>query len=452
MILDGPGTRPRRRSAMQGDDSAAELAALRARVAALESEAAAGKHTPPRHRTRSLLAALLIIVGCVLAPLGIVAAWTYGIVGNTDRYVSTVAPLASDPDVQEAAANRVTAALMQHLDLTALLEDVAPDQRPLLQKALGKLGGSLESAVSSFVKDKAQDVIASKSFETIWTDANRTIHTALVKALTGSGDGAVQIKNDAVTIDLAPVIDQVKTRLVDSGMSVAGKIPEIHTDFTVVQSNDIGRVKTGFRLLQILGVWLPVLAVILIVAGILLSARRRRAVVTSALAVAFAALVLGLALTVFRTVYLNALPDTVSQAAAGSVYDALIRLLRTTVRMVVVLGVVVALAAWLSGPGRYSVAARQIWHSGIAATRASADRLGLRTGPVGPFIRRHRPWFTWGLVAVAALVYLLWSYPTGWVVVGLALALLFALAVTDFIAEDTGEHPSADKVAGPHPS
>ncbi|MFF4452537.1 hypothetical protein [Streptomyces goshikiensis] len=441
---------------MQGDESAAEsaaeLAALRARVAALESEAASSRRTPPRHRTRSLLAALLIIVGCVLAPLGIVAAWTSGIVGNTDRYVSTVAPLASDPDVQEAAANRVTAALMEHLDLATLLEDVAPDQRPLLQKALGKLGGSLESAVSSFVKEKAQDVIASKGFETIWTDANRTIHTALVKALTGSGDGAVQIKNDAVTIDLAPVIDQVKTRLVDSGMSVAGKIPEIHTDFTVVQSNDIGRVKTGFRLLQILGVWLPVLAVILIAAGILLSAHRRRALVTSALAVAFAALVLGLALTVFRTVYLNALPDTVSQAAAGSVYDALIRLLRTTVRMVVVLGVVIALAAWLSGPGRYAVAARQIWHSGIAATRASADHLGLRTGPVGPFIRRHRAWFTWGLVAVAALVYILWSYPTGWVVVGLALALLFALAVTDFLAEDTGEHPADDKVAGPHPS
>ncbi|MFG2712397.1 hypothetical protein ACGFX2_17860 [Streptomyces goshikiensis] len=437
---------------MQGDESAAEVAALRARVAALESEAATSKRTPPRHRTRSLLAALLIIVGCVLAPLGIVAAWTSGIVGNTDRYVSTVAPLASDPDVQEAAANRVTAALMQHLDLATLLEDVAPDQRPLLQKALGKLGGSLESAVSSFVKDKAQDVIASKGFETIWTDANRTIHTALVKALTGSGDAAVQIKNDAVTVDLAPVIDQVKTRLVDSGMSVAGKIPEIHTDFTVVQSKDIGRVKTGFRLLQIAGVWLPVLAVILIAVGILLSAHRRRALVTSALAVAFAALVLGVALTVFRTVYLNALPDTVSQAAAGSVYDALIRLLRTTVRMVVVLGVVIALAAWLSGPGRYAVAVRQIWHSGIAATRATADRLGLRTGPVGPFIRRHRAWFTWGLVAVAALVYVLWSYPTGWVVVGLALALLFALGVTDFLAEDTGEHPADDKVADPHPS
>ncbi|MFF2785715.1 hypothetical protein ACFVT6_02910 [Streptomyces sp. NPDC058049] len=434
---------------MQGDESAGELAALRARVAALEAEAAG--RTPPKHRMKSLLSAILIIIGCVLAPLGIVASWTSSIVGNTDRYVSTVAPLASDPDVQAAAANRVTAALMEHLDLATLLEDVAPDQRPLLQKALGKLGGSLEGAVSSFVKEKAQDVIASDQFETIWTNANRTIHTSLVKALTGSGDGAVEIKNDAVTIDLAPVIEQVKTRLVDAGMGVAAKIPEIHTDFTVVQSNDIGRVKTGFRLLQILGVWLPIIAVLLVAAGVLLSAHRRRILVTAALAVAFAVAVLGLGLTVFRTVYLNALPDTVNQAAAGSVYDAMIRLLRTTIRMVVVLGIVIALAAWLSGPGKYATAARQIWHSGIVATRATADRLGLRTGPVGPFIRRHRAWFTWGLVAIAVIVYVLWSYPTGWVVVGLALALLFALAVTDFLAEDTSA-PAEGTTPSPHPS
>ncbi|MFF3088281.1 hypothetical protein ACFVRB_25050 [Streptomyces nojiriensis] len=434
---------------MQGDESAGELAALRARVAALESEAA--RRTPPKHRMKSLLSALLIIIGCVLAPLGIVASWTSSIVGNTDRYVATVAPLASDPDVQAAAANRVTAALMEHLDLATLLEDVAPDQRPLLQKALGKLGGSLEGAVSSFVKEKAQDVIASEQFETIWTNANRTIHTSLVKALTGSGDGAVQIKNDAVTIDLAPVIEQVKTRLVDAGMGVAAKIPEIHTDFTVVQSNDIGRVKTGFRLLQILGVWLPIIAVLLVAAGVLLSAHRRRILVTAALAVAFSVAVLSLGLTVFRTVYLNALPDTVSQAAAGSVYDAMIRLLRTTIRMVVVLGIVIALAAWLSGPGKYATAARQIWHSGIVATRATADRLGLRTGPVGPFIRRHRSWFTWSLVAIAVLVYILWSYPTGWVVVGLALALLFALAVTDFLAEDTSASAEGT-TPSPHPS
>ncbi|KJY40390.1 membrane protein, partial [Streptomyces sp. NRRL S-444] len=161
---------------MPDDESQGELAALRARVATLESEAA--KRPPPRHRLRAFLSALLIVIGCVLAPLGIVAAWTADIVGDTDRYVATVAPLASNPDVQAAAANRVTGAVMEHLDLPALLEGVAPDDRPLLQKGLGKLGDGLESAVRSFVHDKAQDVVASDAFATIWTGANRTIHTS----------------------------------------------------------------------------------------------------------------------------------------------------------------------------------------------------------------------------------------------------------------------------------
>ncbi|MEU2076550.1 hypothetical protein [Streptomyces sp. NPDC013489] len=422
---------------MPDDENQNELAALRARVAALESEAAA--RPAPRHRGRSFLAAVLIVIGCLLVPLGIVAAWTSDIVGDTDRYVSTVAPLASDADVQAAVANRVTGAVMEHIDLESLLEGVAPEQRPLLAKALGKLGGSLESAVSSFVHDKAQDVVASDAFETVWTDANRAVHTSVVRALTGSGDGAVQIDNDTVTVDLAPVIERVKERLVDSGLTVAGKIPEIHTDFTVVKSEDIGKVKTGFRLLQVMGLWLPVLAVLLVVAGVLLSTHRRRTVITSAIGVAVAALVLGIALTVFRTVYLNALPDTVSQPAAGSVYDALIHFLRTTVRMVVTLGLVVALAAWLTGPSRPAVVVRRMWNSGIDATRAAADRAGLRTGPVGPFVRRYRTWITWILVALAVLVYVLWDHPTGWVVVGLALALLFVFAVIRFLGAEPAD-------------
>ncbi|MFD0143562.1 MULTISPECIES: hypothetical protein [unclassified Streptomyces] len=432
---------------MNTPESDRELEALRARVAALEAEAA----RPPvrRHRLRSFFAALLIVLGCVLAPLGIVAAWTADTIGDTDRYVETVAPLASDPDVQAAVANRVTGAVMEHIDLQSLLEGVAPEQRPLLEKALGRLGDSLEGAVRSFVHEKTQEVVASDAFETVWTDANRAIHTSVVRALTGSGEGAVQIKNDTVTVDLAPVIERVKTRLVDSGLTVAEKIPEVHTDFTVLKSDDIGKVKTGFRLLELMGFWLPVIAVLLAAGGVLLSAHRRRSLIAAALGFAAAALVLGIGLTVFRTVYLNALPDTVSQAAAGSVYDALVRLLRTTVRMVVTLGVVLAVAAWLSGPGRSATVVRDLWHSGIAATRATADRVGMRTGPVGPFVRRHRVWITWILVAAAILAYVLWSYPTGWVVLGLALALLFALAVAEFLADDPDAQVTPGTEGGP---
>ncbi|MEU9337841.1 hypothetical protein AB0D49_32535 [Streptomyces sp. NPDC048290] len=426
MADDGNGPTP-----SPGDGG--ELSELRARVAALE-----GTDRPPRHRGRSFLAAVLIVVGCLLAPLAIVASWAADEVGDTDRYVATVAPLASDPAVQDAVANRVTNALMSHIDLSTLLSGVPRTDRPRLEKALGKLGNSLESALRSFVYDKAHEVAASSTFQTLWTDANRRAHAALDKALTGSGGGAVQLTDNTVTLDLGPVVDQVKQRLVAAGLTVAGRIPEVHTDITLVKSDEVGKVKTYTRLLQIFGNWLPVLAVLLIAAGVLLAVRRRRALVAACLGAAVAALVLGIGLDVFRVIYLDRLPADVSQSAAGAVYDTLTTFLHTMVRVVVVLGVVIALAAWLTGPGRHAGTVRRLWRDGIGAVRGVADGVGLRTGPVGPFVRRYRTWITWALVVVALVVYLVWSYPTGWVVVGIALCFVFVLAVVEFLAAEPG--------------
>ncbi|MFD4690217.1 hypothetical protein [Streptomyces sp. NPDC058463] len=432
----GPGGKEPDASGTGGEQH--ELDVLRSRLDALEADRTT---RAPHHRWRSFFSALLIIIGCILAPHAAFASWAADIVGNKDRYVDTVTPLASDPAIQKAAANRVTDAVMQHIDLPTLLEGVAPADRPLAQKALGKLGDSLESAVRSFVHDKSEEVIASETFENIWIQANERIHVAVEKALTGSGDGAVKINDNSVAVDLGPVVAQVKQRLVDAGMTVASKIPEVHTDFTVLRVDNIGDVKTYFRVLQIAGFWLPVLSVVLIAAGVLLSRHRRRVLVTAALAFAFAVLMLGLGLTVFRVAYLNGLPDNVSHAAAESVYDTLTRYLRTTVRMAVTLGVVVALAAWLSGPGRSATFVRQSWHAGIGAVRSTADRMGMRTGPVGPFLRRHRAWITWILLGLAVLTYVLWSYPTALVVLTITLVWLFATALVEFLADSReGEH------------
>jgi hypothetical protein len=62
---------------------------------------------------------------------------------------------------------------------------------------------------------------------------------------------------------------------------------------------------------------------------------------------------------------------------------------------------------------------------------------------VGPFVRRFRVWIGWVLVGAALLAYLLWSRPTGWVVVGLGLAVLFALAVVEFLAAEPEEGPGS---------
>jgi hypothetical protein len=199
----------------------------------------------------------------------------------------------------------------------------------------------------------------------------------------------------------------------------------------------VRRIRTGFRALQLAGNWLPVVTVLLAAGGVLLAARRRRALVTAALAIAAGIAALGIGLSLFRIIYLDHLPAKTNERAAGAVYDQLVRFLWAAVRMVIALGVVVALGAWLSGRGRWALRVRKVWESAIAAVREAA---GIRsTGAVGAWVHRHRTFLQWCVVAVAAVVLAVWSYPTGLVIILIAVVTVAALAVVEFV--DDGRRP-----------
>ncbi|WP_245205166.1 hypothetical protein [Kitasatospora sp. RG8] len=439
--LPAPGPGPEQPHADQLADLRARLAAVEAHDARLAAELKA--RPPAHHRVRSFFAVLLVLVVFVLTPLSLVASWTKSTITDTDRYVAMMAPLAKDPAIQAAVTNRVTDEIMKQIPVESLLSDIAPEDRPKLDALISKLSGPLTSGLTGFVHGQVERLVQSDAFATIWTTVNRQAHAAIDKMLTGEGGGAVQIKNNTVVLDLAPVIDQVKTRLVDNGLTVAAKIPQIHTDFTLVKSDAIPKVRTAFRLLDLIGFWLPVLTVLLAIAAVLLAVRRRRAAVTAALLMAAGALVLGIGLTAFRAIYLDKLPDGVDQAAAGALYDTLVRYLRSAVRVVVVLGLLVALGAWISGAGRRAGAVRGMWRAGLGGTRHAAEGAGLRLGAVGRFVHHRKSWLAWGSVVAAAVVFVLWSYPTPLVLLIIGLVLVVVLAILEFLDEPDGAQQPA---------
>ena len=413
-----------------------QLAELRERLTALEAHEAGA--APRRHRARSLLAVLLVLLACVLTPVGIVGLWAKSQIGDTDRYLATVGPLAQDPAVQAAVTNRVTDEIMSDLPVDALITDISPGDRPLLDALIGQVGGAINSGLTGFVRSQVEKVVASDTFGSAWIEVNRSAHAAVERMITGEGGGAVQVNDDAVTLDLAPVIAQVKTRLVADGLPFASKIPEVHTDFTLVRSDSIGRVRTGLRALELAGGWPAVAAVLCAVGGVLAAGRRRRAAVTAALGMAAGALLLGLGLSVFRAVYLDKLPSGVDQAAASAVYDALAHFLRAAIRTVVVLGLLIAVGAWLSGAGRAATSVRGVWQAAFGGVRGALERTGLRLGPTGRFVHRWKAWLGWAVVGAAVLVFLLWSYPTAVVAVWLAVAVVVVLGALE-ILDDPGD-------------
>jgi hypothetical protein len=314
---------------------------------------------------------------------------------------------------------------------------------PALAAQLRALAVPIANGVQSFTRTQVAKVVQSDAFADAWVQANRAAHTELVKALTGEGGGSVTVENDTVSINMAAFIQTVKQRLVDSGFSVAARIPEVNASFVLFQSKDITRVRTGFNLLNTLGIWLPILTLILLVLGVYIAKDHRRTLVGAAIGVAVSMVVLALGLAVFRSIYLDAVPASVlPHDAAAVLYDTIVRFLRLGLRTIFALALVVAAGAFLSGRSVTAVRTRQGLTRAIASLQGGAEQAGFRTGPVGARVYEHKRALRIGALTLAALALVFWGRPTGKVVLGLTLALLVVLAIIEFLgrpAQRTGE-------------
>ncbi|MFD6979428.1 hypothetical protein ACFWAX_01855 [Streptomyces sp. NPDC059956] len=388
----------------------------------------------------STVSAVLITLTCILVPVSLVAVWVHDIVLDTGRYVSTVSPLASNPAIEAAAVHRITEAADVRVDGAQVTSDLAKwleaqGLPPRVGTAVKALGPQLDSAADAAVSKVATRFVESDRFETVWTTANRAAHTAVVHALTGEGRGAVGVEGGTVTLDVGAAVESVKQDLVEAGLSPAEKIPDVDKQMVLLQTDKLEKIRGAVHLLDVVGNWMPVLTVVLGAAGVLLARRRRRALVTTMLCAAGACLIVAIALAVARRYYLDHLPEQVqSPAAASAVFDTLVRFLRACLRTAIVLGIVVALGAYLSGAGRLprGVRGRAERAADSAAVWGAAH--GVHAGRVGTWVQDRRRPLTVGVLLVLALVFALWNHPTVLTVLLLVLVLLAVLAILSLLA------------------
>jgi hypothetical protein len=425
----------------------AELERLRGEVAALRSQLQERRDVPmgrpetgaARQRWRTIVASLLIVVACLLAPLSVAAVWTRNQVTNTDRYIATVSPLARDPAIQAAIADQITTQVFNYIDIKGLTNQAvdalaAQGLRPQVATQLQAFAVPIANGVQSFTREQVGKVVASDAFADAWVQANRVAHAELVKALTGEGGGAVTVENATVSVNLAAFVQVVKDQLVASGFTLAERIPEVNASFVLFQSADITRVRSAFNLLNTLGIWLPIIVLVMIAIGVYVAKDHRRALVGAGVGIAVAMVVLALGLAVFRSIYLDAVPAQVlPHDAAAVAYDTIVRFLRLGLRTVLVLALVIAAGAFLTGQSATAVRTRQGITRAIGWLQGTAEHAGLRTGPVGTWVEANKRALRIGAVALAALMLVFWDRPTGKVVLGLTLALLFVLAVIEFL-------------------
>jgi hypothetical protein len=424
-------------------DDHAELVRLRAEVAKLRSEKAA---PAPRRRGgwRAPVAAILIVVGCLLAPLSVLAVWTASQVSDTGRYVANVEPLVHDPAIQNALTDKITNEVASNIHVTAYTDQAAA---LLTSKGLPRVGGLLKSfapsisgAVTGFIHSAVHKLVTSPQFARAWVKANTAAHKVLVIALSGQGNGTVGISNGQVTIDLGPFISTVKQDLVKRGFTLANSIPAIHPTFALFSAKYLVKARNAYRLINDLKYVLPILSLLLLALGVYVARGHRRALIGTGLGLAGSMLLLGAGLLIFRGVYLNSVPASALPAdAAAALFDTLVRFIKEGLRTILVLGLVVAAGAFLVGPSVTAVRTRAAFASALGWVRAEGEHAGLRTGPVGRWTYTHKTALRISAVALAALIFVFWGRPTALVVIGITIVLLVVLGLIELIGRPVSQ-------------
>ncbi|HEY4401942.1 MAG TPA: hypothetical protein VGO38_07925 [Acidimicrobiia bacterium] len=379
-------------------------------------------------RWRRALVAILVIVSVVLVPLAGLSIWVRNLVLDTNHYVDTVAPLAHNRAITDLVAERATNRLFQQVDVEAQAKDALPERAQFL-------AGPISSGVQTFTHDAAQRVLATEQFATVWKEANRRAHAQVVKLLTGEGKN-IAVKNDKVVLDLSAVIDEEVKRLDQRGVTVFDSVAKKQKNLQVelFDAGQLAKARSAVHLLDRLRIVLVVLVFVLLGAALALSGNRRRTLMRWALGLVIAMAVTAALLALGRSAYLSVAKN---HDAAGAAFDILVRYLRNGIRTIAALGIIVALAAFLSGPSRVAVRIREGAKSLVGGAGRKADEAGWTPGPVGIWVAAHKVALRVAGVAVAFLVLFLWSSPRPLTLLVLALLLLVYLAAIELVGRST---------------
>ncbi|GEE00862.1 hypothetical protein nbrc107696_13080 [Gordonia spumicola] len=386
-------------------------------------------------RVRAALAAVLLIAGLLLAPLAAIGSWARVHLVDTDHFVSTFAPLADDEAVQDFVADQIVGQVEQQVDLPRVVGNlfarIPSDSGPTAARAaIDALQGPAVAGIRSLLATTADQLVRSEQFAGLWKQSLRVTHRNVTAVLNADPDHLVQLADGgALTLAVDPMMESMKATLIDRGLTFLDRIDIKVRPIVLVESSDLDTTRTAYKAATVTGFWLPIASAALLVSGVLVANRRRRALtITAALfTVLFVALAVGLhfaGVTFVDAVSPDHAPVGVAETAWAHVTDLLV----SSVRALAVLGAILAIASWFHGSSRIATAFRSVSAIGFERLRAALDANGGDTGRFGRFVNRLRPTIMGGATVVGLVLLLVFRPVTlssvGWLFVMLAVVVV----------------------------
>jgi hypothetical protein len=271
---------------------------------------------------RRLVAWILVVVASLAIPSAVAAYWAVTTVTDANRYQATLSPLAQQPAITNAVADRLLA-----------LAPSAP-------------GALSTSQLHTTVRDQIAGLLRTPAFQSIWDTAVANSHPTAVAVLTGSASTG---GTTPVELNLTPVLAQAITALHTQGITAFdGPLSSVQAQsaftVTVLAPKQVDESRQVFHVI-VQWRWLLLAAAIVGVLGALaLADRRRRILAGLAVGTALVTVACLGGLAAARSVAVDRAQSAgVNTGISTPVFDVLVRFLR--VDLYITLGVAVGVAA-----------------------------------------------------------------------------------------------------------
>ncbi len=399
------------------DDLEARWAALQAENERLRTQLdGATEVAPTNSRVRSTISLTLVVLAVVVVVAGVLAAFVQTTIANEDRFVDTFAPLPQNEAVAVVLSERLADELVTNGGVAQWIEGALPPD-------LTFLAVPVTQGVYTLTADTAETIITSDAFAGIWQAALRVSHVSASAVLSTGGK---------VSIDLNEAARQVVSELEDRGVTVLSDLEIELPEIVVFESEQVASVAAPLEIIDTLGWFVPLIALILITGAIWLSLNRRRTIAAIGFGTALGLLLTLVIVRLIRAGTVAAIDDESLRAAAEAVWDTTLRFYRQSMWALILLALIVGFAAWIAGPSARAGRTREWWNHTIARWQGSGAEVP--TGVVAGFVASWKRPLQWGTMGIGLLFLLLGPDPSVWSVVIPAVVVLAVVASLEVIA------------------
>jgi hypothetical protein len=340
-------------------------------------------------KKRGVLVWCLFGLATILLFVASLTVWSKRQLLDDQAWADSSTQLLANDEVRGAIAQKLSDGLFQRVDVEAQLRERLP---PRSQGAAAVLAAALQNNLGPAAADR---LLQRPRVQTLWQNANKRAHAAVVRVLEGKDlgkNGNISTANGEVTLDLRPAITRLATRL-----GVEDKLKE-NTDPTagqivIMKSDQLGAAQTAVKILKALSSLLLIVVFALYALAIYLAQGRRRLLLgATGASLVFVGLVIASLRHFLGGVIVDSLVKTAANKHPVSVIWAIeTSVLRDIAIILVVYGALVLLATVLAGSNRPAVAVRR-W--------------------LAPSFRHH-PIVVWATALAVFLILLAWGPTTG---------------------------------------